>query len=318
MSEADVGGLAVQYESPYQYSITCCSHATGGSRGAIWQNGIWHESLYDAKVWKNCTHCHSLTFIECLWKPNSVYQHSEVHFSYGDSNVKDKSHSRWLHSCHTLKRRVCWSAHLSKSVDYREVLSSVCWWWAWQHCNIAKFTSDRSHKCSHRNRKNNVGKFVRTYWTNKKLEVAVSWVTYQHCDVVSSLWVWVKMTVHAVNSPLQKKFKTCPSAGKVMCIVFWGRKGVNLLDFLEPRETTNSDFYITVLTKLKVWTFRVRPEKNTIFLLQRDNTKPKAILKTMEHTANLDWAVLPHPPYIPELASSDIHLFGLMRDGQHG
>jgi len=188
MSEADVGGLAVQYESPYQYSITCCSHATGGSRGAIWQNGIWHESLYDAKVWKNCTHCHSLTFIECLWKPNSVYQHSEVHFSYGDSNVKDKSHSRWLHSCHTLKRRVCWSAHLSKSVDYREVLSSVCWWWAWQHCNIAKFTSDRSHKCSHRNRKNNVGKFVRTYWTNKKLEVAVSWVTYLptlRCGVIT-------------------------------------------------------------------------------------------------------------------------------------
>ena len=43
-----------------------------------------------------------------------------------------------------------------------------------------------------------------------------------------------------VNSPSKKKFKTLPSAVKVMCTVFWDRKGVILLDFLEPRQTINS------------------------------------------------------------------------------
>jgi len=41
-----------------------------------------------------------------------------------------------------------------------------------------------------------------------------------------------------------------PSAGKVMWIVFWDRKGVILPDFLEPRQTINSDRYITKLTKV--------------------------------------------------------------------
>jgi len=38
-----------------------------------------------------------------------------------------------------------------------------------------------------------------------------------------------------VNSPSKKMFKTLPSAGKVMFTVFWDRKAVILLDFLEPR-----------------------------------------------------------------------------------
>jgi hypothetical protein len=34
------------------------------------------------------------------------------------------------------------------------------------------------------------------------------------------------------NSPSKKKFKTQPSAGKVMCTIFWDRKHVILLDFM--------------------------------------------------------------------------------------
>jgi len=41
-------------------------------------------------------------------------------------------------------------------------------------------------------------------------------------------------------------------------------------------------------------------------------------LKTVEHIANLGWTVLPHPPYSPDLAPSDFHLFGPMKDGLRG
>jgi histone-lysine N-methyltransferase SETMAR len=37
-------------------------------------------------------------------------------------------------------------------------------------------------------------------------------------------------------------------------------------------------------------------------------------LATTAHIAKLGWIVLPHPPYSPDLASSDFHLFG---PGQH-
>ena len=54
-----------------------------------------------------------------------------------------------------------------------------------------------------------------------------------------------------VNSQSKKKSKTLSLAGKVMCTVFWDRKGVVLLDFLEAGQTINSDRYIATLTKLK-------------------------------------------------------------------
>jgi hypothetical protein len=43
-------------------------------------------------------------------------------------------------------------------------------------------------------------------------------------------------------------------------------------------------------------------------------------LKTVGHIVNLGWTVALHPPYSPDLALSDFHLFGPMKDelrGQH-
>ena len=84
-SEADVGGMAGEVEPSYQYSIPFCCSATVGSRGAVWQNGVWHGSVDEAKVWhwvppcrKNGTHWHSLTLAECLWGPNNGCEHGEA------------------------------------------------------------------------------------------------------------------------------------------------------------------------------------------------------------------------------------------------
>ena len=99
-----------------------------------------------------------------------------------------------------------------------------------------------------------------------------------------------------MNSPSKKKFKTLPAVGKVMCNVFWDRRVVILLDFLEPGQTIISDHYMATLTKLKVQFSRVRPEKRTNFLLQHDKARPHTSLKTVEHIVNLGWTVVPNPP----------------------
>ena len=117
-----------------------------------------------------------------------------------------------------------------------------------------------------------------------------------------------------VNSPSKKNFKTLPSAGKVTCTVFWDRKGVILLDFLQPGQPINSDRYIATLTKLKARISRVRPEKKTIFLCNRITPGPHTSLKTVEHIVNLGWTVVPHPPCSPDLAPYDFHLLGPMKD----
>lgn len=53
------------------------------------------------------------------------------------------------------------------------------------------------------------------------------------------------------GSPVAKKLKQTPSAGKVMASVFWDRKGTLLIDFMEPGTTLNSDSYWSKLRKLR-------------------------------------------------------------------
>ena len=83
--EMDVDGMAVEAESSCQYPITFCFCVTDGNWGAVWQNGTWHESVYEAKVWhwilpgrKSFIHWYSLMLSEWSWRWSSGWEHSEV------------------------------------------------------------------------------------------------------------------------------------------------------------------------------------------------------------------------------------------------
>ena len=39
---------------------------------------------------------------------------------------------------------------------------------------------------------------------------------------------------------------------------------------------------------------------------------------TLEKIENMGWDVLPHPPYSPDLAPSDYHLFGFVKNQMRG
>jgi histone-lysine N-methyltransferase SETMAR len=79
-----------------------------------------------------------------------------------------------------------------------------------------------------------------------------------------------------------------------------------------PRGATiNSEAYINTRNKLKKRFQRFRPGKNPAeMLLQHDNARPHTSLRTLEDIIKMGWMVLPHPPYSPDLAPSDFHLFG--------
>lgn len=120
------------------------------------------------------------------------------------------------------------------------------------------------------------------------------------------------------SSPVRKKFKTTPSAGKVLLTVFWDAQGVLLLDFLEDG-TINANRYCDTLSKLKKAIRKKRPGLLTSgVLLLDDNARPHSARATQNHIATLGWERLDHPPYSPDLAPSDFHLFPALKKNLGG
>jgi len=111
-----------------------------------------------------------------------------------------------------------------------------------------------------------------------------------------------------------KKFKTSPSSGKLMATVFWDMHGVLLLHFYPPNETVNSAAYQATLKKLKRAVQRKKPQMSDMrVLLLHDNARPHTAHATVNLLERWGWEILEHPPYSPDLAPSDFHLFPNMK-----
>ena len=121
------------------------------------------------------------------------------------------------------------------------------------------------------------------------------------------------------NSPRTKKFRAQKSAGKIMATVFWDSQGVILVDILLKGQTINSEVDIETLRKLKAKIRRVWPNLDMAnVLLQHDNARSHTSIRTMEAITSFGWTVIPHRPFSPDLAPSDYHLFGPMKEGLLG
>jgi histone-lysine N-methyltransferase SETMAR len=57
---------------------------------------------------------------------------------------------------------------------------------------------------------------------------------------------------------------------------------------------------------------------NTGVLLQHDNARPHTARSTVATIQDLAFECLPHPPYSPDLALSDFHVFGLLKETMGG
>ena len=104
-----------------------------------------------------------------------------------------------------------------------------------------------------------------------------------------------------------------------MVTVFWDSVGVILVDFMSKRATINSDVYIGTLKKLKARIRRVRSAlEMSKVLLQYDNARSHTSLKTREVISFFGWTTILHSPYLPDLAPSDFHLFGPLKESLRG
>ena len=114
------------------------------------------------------------------------------------------------------------------------------------------------------------------------------------------------------GSPRPKKFKTQPSAGKVMATEIWDAKGVIMLYFVPKRSTITGVYYANSLDQLRTTIREKRRGKLSELegvLLQQDNARVHTCKVAMDAVERNGYELIPHPAYSPDLAPSDFFLF---------
>ena len=132
-----------------------------------------------------------------------------------------------------------------------------------------------------------------------------TWVHYYEPENKAQSRQWV-----GPGSPRPKKFKTQPSAGKVMATVFWDAKGVIMLDILPKRSTITGVYYANFLDQLRTAIREKRRGKlSKCVLLQQDNARVHTCKVAMDAVERNGYELIPHPAYSPDQAPSDFFLF---------
>ena len=105
---------------------------------------------------------------------------------------------------------------------------------------------------------------------------------------------------------------------KVMLCIWWYQLGVVYYELLKPSETITREWYRTQLMLLsrvlkEKWShYQARHDK---VILQHYNARPHVGRPAKTYLEMLKREVLPHPPYSPDVAPSNYHLFRYMAHG---
>lgn len=145
----------------------------------------------------------------------------------------------------------------------------------------------------------------RTDFVRRLVTMDETWVHHYTPETKQQSKQWVE-----ADGPAPKKAKSIPSAGKVMASVFWDAKGILLIDYLEKGRTITGEYYSQLLDQLDVAISEKRPGlKKKKIIFHQDNAPVHKSALAMGKLRDLGYDLLGHPPYSPDLAPSDFHLF---------
>ena len=95
-----------------------------------------------------------------------------------------------------------------------------------------------------------------------------------------------------------------------MLCIWCNNDGVLYYELFFPQGATiTADIYCQQLRRLADAIQEKRPTRLREVMLLHDNARPHSANVTKITIQGLGWEVIPHPPYSPDLAPSDFHLF---------
>lgn len=105
---------------------------------------------------------------------------------------------------------------------------------------------------------------------------------------------------------------------KTMICVWWDCEGLLRWETLKNKETVDKDLYVAQLHRLNDAIHLKRPNRKGQVILLHDNARPHVAKVVKATLQELDWEVLRHPPYSPDLAPTDYHLFRSLSNNLRG
>lgn len=138
-----------------------------------------------------------------------------------------------------------------------------------------------------------------------------SWILYKN-NTRTAYWL-----PRGEEPPAQPKPET--HERKVLLCCWWDARGMIYYELLTGGETVTADVYVGQLRKLAAAMREKRRRMVEVHLLH-DNARPHVASATRQQLEELAWTTVPHPPYSPDLAPSDYHLFRALKNflrGQH-
>jgi len=100
------------------------------------------------------------------------------------------------------------------------------------------------------------------------------------------------------------------SAGEVLASIFWDQDGILRVDYLPKGLTINVEYYSSLLMQfMDILKEKCRGNVTKVVLFLHDNVPSHRAFATQKKVAYLGFQYLDHPPYSPDLASLDYHLF---------
>jgi [histone H3]-lysine36 N-dimethyltransferase SETMAR len=114
------------------------------------------------------------------------------------------------------------------------------------------------------------------------------------------------------------RVKQDPHPRKMMLCVWWDWIGIIHYELLERNQTVNAELYVQQMERLNTAIQEKRNNQKHGVLLLHDNARPHIAKMTKEAIQKYGWEVLAHPPYSPDLAPTDFHLFRSLSNAMHG
>lgn len=172
---------------------------------------------------------------------------------------------------------------------------------------VRKLGSWIPHKLTEQNRDQRVTiasfllSFSRTTsWLDSILTSDEKWVLYEN---TKRKYQWIDEDAEPEPEP-----KADLHPKKVMISVWWNVRGVVHWELLPPNTTVTARYYCAQLQRVKAALNSQRLGAGKVRYLH-DNARPHTAKETRRKLNALGWEVLPHPPYSPDLAPTDYHLF---------